>query len=211
MRGDRLLASLAVVAGLAGAAVRAWYFALRRPLWLDECMLALNIASRSALELLRPLDYNQAAPPLFLWIERLAVRLAGVSEPALRAWPLLAGLLLLALVWPIARRLAGTEGALAAVALAAFSPTLIRHTDEVKPYGTDALVTAAVLLAALRVAEAPSRRRWIALGATGLVALLASIPAAFVLVGTVAALALHPVVRGGHLRALGACAVTWVL
>src|SRR5262244_706024 len=133
MRGDRVLASLAVVAGLAGAAVRAWYFALRRPLWLDECMLALNIASRSALELLRPLDYNQAAPPLFLWIERFAVRVAGVTEPALRAWP-------------IPRRLAGPSAALAAVALAAFSPTLVRYTDEVKPYGTDALVTAAVLL-----------------------------------------------------------------
>src|SRR5262244_432629 len=99
MRGDRLLAALAVVLGLAGAAVRLRYFALRRPLWLDECMLALNVASRSARELLRPLDYGQAAPPLFLWIERLAVRLAGVTEPALRAWPLLAGVLLIALLW----------------------------------------------------------------------------------------------------------------
>jgi 4-amino-4-deoxy-L-arabinose transferase-like glycosyltransferase len=172
-------------------------------------MLALNIASRSALELLRPLDYNQTAPPLFLWVERLAVRLGGVTEAALRAWPLLAGILLLALVWPVARRLAGTAAALAAVALAAFSPTLIRYTDEVKPYGTDALMTAAVLLAALSVARDGSRRSWLALGAIGPVSLLVSIPATFVLAGTLVALALHPAVRRDRLRALGACALVW--
>ena len=211
MRGDRVLASLALVVGLAGAAARSWYFALRRPLWLDECMLALNIASRSALDLLRPLDYNQAAPPLFLWIERAAVRLGGVREPALRAWPLAAGVLLIALVWPIARRLAGTPAALAAVALAAFSPTLVRYTDEAKPYGTDALLTGAVVLAVLFVAEAPSRRRWLALAAMGLVAVLASIPATFALAGAVAALALHPAVRRDRFRALAACALVWAL
>jgi hypothetical protein len=63
-------------------------FFAARSLWLDESMLALNIASRPLGELLRPLDYNQVAPPLFLWLSRLSIRLAGTNEMALRAYRL---------------------------------------------------------------------------------------------------------------------------
>lgn len=72
---------------LAGVLLRYVNFHAARSLWLDEAMLALNVAARSFPELLRPLDYNQIAPPLFLWIERLAVLAGGTSEKALRAWP----------------------------------------------------------------------------------------------------------------------------
>src|SRR4249920_244244 len=78
---------------VAGIAFRLIQFRAARSLWLDESMLALNIASRSLGELLRPLDYNQVAPPLFLWLSRLSIRLAGTNEMALRAWPMLAALL----------------------------------------------------------------------------------------------------------------------
>ena len=72
---------------LAGIGFRLIQFFTARSLWLDESMLGLNIASRSLGELLRPLDYNQVAPPLFLWLGRLSIRLAGTNEMALRAWP----------------------------------------------------------------------------------------------------------------------------
>src|SRR5207253_1468664 len=114
---------VAAALAVAGAALRLGHFVARRPLWLDECMLALNVATRSAVGLVRPLDYDQVAPLLFLWIERLAVRLGGVNELALRAWPALAGIALVVLMWPVARRLAGPGPALAAVAMAAFSPS----------------------------------------------------------------------------------------
>src|SRR5438552_2654300 len=106
-------------------------------------------------------------------------------------------------------RTPGTGAALAAVAMAAFSPTLLRYADEAKPYGPDALVTAALVLAALAVAEAGTRRRWLLLAVTGVVALVASIPAAFVLAGIAGALALHPPARHTHTRALVACAAGW--
>ena len=202
---------VAAALAVAGAALRLGHFVARRPLWLDECMLALNVATRSAVGLVRPLDYDQVAPLLFLWIERLAVRLGGVNELALRAWPTLAGIALVVLMWPVARRLAGPGAALAAVAMAAFSPTLLRYADEAKPYGPDALVTAALVLAALAVAEAGTRRRWLLLAVTGVVALVASIPAAFVLAGIAGALALHPPARHTHTRALVACAAAFVL
>jgi hypothetical protein len=67
---------------LAGIGFRLIQFFTARSLWLDESMLGLNIASRSLGELLRPLDYNQVAPPLFLWLGRLSIRLAGRTR-----WP----------------------------------------------------------------------------------------------------------------------------
>jgi hypothetical protein len=206
-----VLAAVGGAAFVVGTALRLEQFARRRPLWLDECMLALNIASRSALELIRPLDYNQAAPPVFLWIERLAVCAGGVNEVALRSWPFAAGVILLAVLWPLGRRLGGPAVAAAAVTMAALSPTLARHADEAKPYGPDALVTAVLLLVAVWAAETGTRRRWIVLGAVGIIGIAASIPAVFVLAGLVAGLALHPRVRPDGWRPLAGCALAWAL
>lgn len=59
-----LRAALAV-----GVTLRVLLYLSSRSLWLDEACLALNLAGRSYLDLLRPLDYDQVAPPLFLWAE----------------------------------------------------------------------------------------------------------------------------------------------
>lgn len=184
------LGLLAVLA--AGASFRLSHYLTRRSLWLDEAMLALNLAGRSFLELLRPLDYNQTAPPLFLWIERSLVALTGVNELALRAFPMAAGIAALALLWPVARRLTGEAGALAAVTLAAFSPALIRYANEAKPYGTDALVAVVLLQATLSVAATPgARRAWALLLVAGWLAILVSTPGVFVAGAVIASLLLH--------------------
>ena len=84
VRAERaFLWTLACAFLVAGIVFRLVQFFAARSLWLDESMLALNIASRSFGELLRPLDYNQVAPPLFLWLARLGVRLGGTNEMAL--------------------------------------------------------------------------------------------------------------------------------
>ena len=70
---------------LAGISFRLIQFFAARSLWLDESMLALNVASRSLGDLLRPLDYNQVAPPLYLWLARISILAAGTNEMALRA------------------------------------------------------------------------------------------------------------------------------
>jgi 4-amino-4-deoxy-L-arabinose transferase-like glycosyltransferase len=173
-------------------------------------MLALNIASRSFGELLQPLDYNQVAPPLFLWIGRLAVVMGGTTELALRAWPALSGIALLPLLALVAYRLGGSSASLIAIAAAALSPTLIYYANEAKPYGSDAFVTALLLAAALGVREGPSpHRRWALLLAGGVVGLLLSIPAAFVLPAVLASLALQPGRPPARLRWLAGCAAVW--
>ena len=188
-----LIAAIAIVVGIA---LRVVEFARNRPLWLDEAMLSLNIATRSFVDLARPLDYDQSAPVAYLWLERLAVDIGGVNELSLRALPFLAGLALVPLVWLVARRLAGgTTAALAAV-LAALSLLLITFSAEAKQYGVDPLVTGLIAWFAVRVANVPGdRRRWLRLLAVGVAGLLLSQPAVFALGGAGVALALHPAVR----------------
>jgi hypothetical protein len=195
---------------LAGTSFRLVQFFAVRSLWLDESMLALNIASRSLGELLRPLDYNQVAPPLFLWLGRVAIRVAGTNEMALRAWPMLAALALPPLLALVAYRWLGPAASLVTIALASFSPTLVFYANEAKPYGSDAFVTVVLLAATLAVRDRPTATgRWIFLLSLGVLALLLSIPAAFVLPAALAALAWEPAGRREKLRWLGACAAAW--
>jgi len=195
---------------IAGASFRLVQFFAVRSLWLDESMLALNIASRSLGELLRPLDYDQVAPPLFLWLGRLAIRVAGTNEMALRACPMLTSLALPPLLALVAYRWLGPAASLATIALASFSPTLVFYANEAKPYGSDAFVTVALLAATLAVRDRPTAtRRWVLLLSFGVLGLLLSIPAAFVLPAALAALALEPAGRREKLRWLPACGIAW--
>ena len=58
------------------------------PLWWDEAFVAVNFIRRDYLDLLRPLDYGQVCPVLFLWAELAVVKLLGFSEWSLRLFPL---------------------------------------------------------------------------------------------------------------------------
>lgn len=197
-----------------GVLLRLFFYADRRSLWLDEIWVALNIVGRSFLGLTRPLDYAQSAPVGFLWVERLAVLLGGVNELALRAFPMLTGCLLLGALWMLARRLLDVRGAALALGLAAVSPLLLYFSNEVKPYGSDALVTVVLTWLALDVLDAPeSPWAWRRLLGGGLIGMLVSTPAAFVLAGIGLALVAHPVIRGsraGWMRLAGTGAA-WLL
>ena len=72
-----------------GLGLRTVQYARNRSLWLDEALLALNILHRSAGGLFKGLDYHQGAPIGFLLLEKLATKLAGNGELALRAFPFL--------------------------------------------------------------------------------------------------------------------------
>ena len=186
------VAAIAIVAGI----IRLRVFAARRSLWFDEAAVAMNIVQRSFRTLLLPLDHEQTAAPLFLWGERIAVLLGGNTEWALRALPLIAGLMLPFAMWAVAKRLLPPIEALIAVALVALSPFLIYYANEVKPYGIDALVTTLLFAAALRVEEQPAARgRWVALALGGAVAIGISIPTPFVLAAVAVFLLLRPAVR----------------
>jgi hypothetical protein len=202
-----------VAALLVGIAVRLLHFVRGRPLWMDEALLALNVATRPVGELVPPLDYAQSAPLLFVWLQRMAVVLGGVNEWALRAVPLLAGIGALFLLRSVGRRLLGSPATTLLVAAAALSPLLVLYATEAKAFGSDAFVTTALLAAALGLLAYPERdSRWAVLAVMGAAAMWLSSPAVFVLAGCGLALLLDPrvrAVRGWFLRLAG-CGAVWL-
>ena len=64
-----------LVIGIAARCIR--YF-LAFPLWEDECFTIVSVYKLSYLDLLKPLNYHQVAPILFLWMGKSSYPAARV-------------------------------------------------------------------------------------------------------------------------------------
>jgi hypothetical protein len=190
-----------------GVLLRAARYGQNYPLWWDEAFVGVNLLKRGYLDMLRPLDYGQVCPLLFLWVELTAVKLLGFSEPVLRLFPLLCGVGSVMLFRTIAGRVLTGVPLLLSVAILAVAYHPIRHSADVKPYASDLLV--ALILLGLTIEW--WRRRdgtiWLwALAAFGPVAVALCYPAAFVTGGLI--LALIPAVWRTHQRSAW---IAWIV
>jgi hypothetical protein len=118
--------------------------------WYDEAYLLLNIFDKTCAELTGPLHHDQAAPVGFLWCLRLLYGAAGASECVMRLPSLLASVLALGLMVPLARALLSGPGWLWGVGFCAVCQHGVTHAVEVKPYAGDLFMTVAILLASGR-------------------------------------------------------------
>jgi hypothetical protein len=183
-----------------GILIRLVRYLVDYPIWHDEAFLACSLWDRSYVELLRPLDYGQIAPWLFLAIERTIVIALGYSELTLRLFPSLCSILSVPLFYYVSGRLLNHRGRLLALAVFATSFYLIRHGAEIKPYASDVL--AALILVALAVewTRSPASSRWFwLLSAVAPILVAISYPAAFVAGGISLALA-TPAIRSASPR-----------
>src|SRR5262245_13268448 len=173
----------------AGLLLRLGHYAANHPIWYDESVLLVNVLEKDYGRLLGPLDYEVAAPPLFLWLLRSVAVVFGDNPYAWRAVPCLAGCGTLLLTVPLARRLLAPGAVPLLTALVAFSDAHLWLGCNVKPYATDALVATGLLSAyAATDGWSAARRAWLfAAGAPVLLAL--SYPAAFLYGGLLLALA----------------------
>jgi hypothetical protein len=169
-----------------GVAVRSVRYFLRFPLWDDEANLLASFLDRGWLELLDPLDHRQAAPPLFLWIEKAAMEVLGWSELSLRLFAYLASLASLLLFHRLAGSLLVGRARVFAVGLFAVSYPCIRYAAEAKQYAGDLLVSLVVLVLVDAWVRRPERTApLLALAPVALVAPWLTHPAAFILGGAV--------------------------
>jgi hypothetical protein len=183
-----------------GLLVRLVRYLVRYPIWHDEAFLAVNFLDRGYADLLRPLDYSQVAPILFLWVELTAVRLLGFCEWSLRLFPAICGLASVLLFRYLAVRLLRGVALLFAVAVFATAFYPIRHSAEVKPYASDLLAALVLLVLAVSFWHRPERSRyWWALAAVSPILLALSYPAVFVAAGLSLALG-RDVFRRGRPR-----------
>jgi hypothetical protein len=141
--GTRLWTGCFLVIGLG---LRLYHFLRNPSVWHDEAALILNVLGKGYRDLLGPLLFGEAAPPLFLWLERGISGMAGDGTYALRLLPLLASCMALALLAVAARRLLSAQAAPWAVLLFACSNRLLWHSCEAKPYALDVLLAVGLLV-----------------------------------------------------------------
>ncbi len=194
-----------------GIVLRLTRYLLHFPLFPDETFLAVHFLDRDYLDLWRPLEHEQFAPLLFLWIECTIVRWLGFSEWTLRLVPMLCGMGSVLLFRALAARFWQGWAYAFSVAIFAVSYFLIRHSAEAKPYAGDLLIAMLLIWLALDWLSAPQRTRplWL----TALVAPLClgmSFPSVFV-IGAMGLAILPSVGRQRRLSvwlACGACILT---
>ncbi|NEQ49328.1 MAG: hypothetical protein F6K11_04225 [Leptolyngbya sp. SIO3F4] len=167
-----------------GVLIRLVQYLSNRSLWFDEVAIGLNLLDRSYLELLNALDHNQAAPPIFLWIEKFAIDTLGNHEYSLRLFPLIGGLLSLGLFYRFTQQF--TQGWARPIAILLFSVQgyIAYFASETKPYSWD--VTIGLLLfmtiAGLDTIK-PSLKKTLSVGMLGIISIWLSFPSIFVMAG----------------------------
>lgn len=181
LRSSRVELVVAGILIIVGISVRLFRYFQMWPLRIDEIRLAANVSERSFLGLTQMLDYNQSAPMGFLWLQKLALNFIGFDEIGLRFLPLLASIATLILLFVVGQRILQSTGTLFCLMLAAFSWYLILWSFDVKQFGLESLVTLSILAVSLPLRHVRNNRDLIVLASVGVVSLLLSFSALFVL------------------------------
>lgn len=201
-----------------GIALRLLSYADNRPLYRDERSLLANLVRLPVFDFRTTLTEYQLAPPGFLAIERMLVRLPGPDVLAARSFPLVCGLASLFLFRTAARRFVAAHAVPIAVGLFALSDWLIYYSAEMKQYSCDLALTLVALLLAAGPGEPGASdsaslipRRLLGLGIFGAVGVWFSYPLAFVLAGVGTYLFATAIIRRDRRGALGlvAAGLAW--
>ncbi len=118
---------------------------LDRSLFLDEAFVANNIQDRGIIQLLGTLEYDQRAPYTFLIGVKAFWELFGPSDLALRAIPLIAGILSLFVFRSLASKVLNDAFQFVAVSIFAIAVPQIYYSAELKQYSTDVLIAITAL------------------------------------------------------------------
>jgi uncharacterized membrane protein len=155
-RNTALLVLVALI--LAGLTLR---LAVPRGIWLDEA-ISIHQARLSLHDLFRNLYYGDRQPPLYHLTLWLTIRAFGHSEFAVRLPSLIAGTLVIPVLYALGRELYDRRTGLIAAAFAAVSPLLVWYSQEVRTYELVALFGLLALLTQLRVIRKPTMLNWAA-------------------------------------------------
>jgi len=116
-------------------------FFFNRSLWNDEASLALNIIQKNSFDLLKPLDYQQVAPILFIQFEKLFTTILPNSEYGLRLFPLICYCTTLFIFSKLLKIcLKNKISVIFALSIFVLNLTILYYSSEVKQYMSDVLV-----------------------------------------------------------------------
>ena len=135
-----------------GIYLRSVAYLQNNSLFLDEGLVVLNLFEKQYFQLFLPLDYNQAAPPFFLIISKLAFESFGVNELALRFFPYLTSILSLGFFYLLSKKIFDKyTTVLVCFFVFAINPQLIWMSQNLKPYISDVMFTTIALLIAVSI------------------------------------------------------------
>lgn len=167
---------------LFGMGERIFVWGQNRSLGIDEANLARNICEKKWTEFFDRLDYDQYAPPLFSLISKLITQIFGNTEFALRAFPLLCGLISLILFYHAARQVISNNWILLiTVWIFSLSEMQLRYSTEHKQYMCDVAMALLIVVYVLWQSRQPFRTGIAA--AIGILTPWFSMPAVFILAG----------------------------
>jgi len=176
---------------LLGIILRVYQYQRNRSLWADEASLAVNLVERSFSGLTQLLDYHQAAPIGFLFIEKFFIVLLGNHDYVMRLFPLFAGILATYLIFRVARASFGIFG-LFAVSIFSISWWLVYYSSELKQYSSDVMVALLLVWLAIKaLRENAGAKDFLILGLGGVLVIWISHPSVFFLAGIGLALVLE--------------------
>ena len=133
----------------------------RQSLWFDEVDVVVR-AQRPFDQVLRTFVAAGENGPLYNAMLAIWVRLAGISEIAVRFPSAVAGILTIPVLYLLARQVAGSRAGLLAAGLLAVSPYHLWYSQEAKMY---TIVVLLAVLSSLLLVEALARNRavwWVA-------------------------------------------------
>lgn len=181
-----VLKSLTWLAVAVGLLLRVLEYADNRQLYMDEGFILENFTDSPIWDLHTVLKHDQLAPPGFLVIERIMVRLPLPVVPTARFLPFVAALATMFYFPKVARRYLDPRAVPLATALFALGDYSIYYASEIKQYSVEvALALMALGLAARIEDEGPEerRRRLTILAGFGIVGVWFSFPLIFSLAG----------------------------
>jgi len=177
---DKLYSRIAWGMVVLGVALRVWQYLWNTGFWYDEAWVLMNIQDLSFVELAGALKHDQSAPLGYLWLLRALYVLGGLNEFLLRAPSLIAVVLGMVLMLPLARRIVKPKAVPWVLVMLAASEYLIVFGSRTKPYTIDALGTILLLYTAIRLKDSSPLKFIVVIGAIGLGLFWFSYPSCFV-------------------------------
>ncbi len=180
---------ICLIITLCGIATSVYMNFVGRSLWFDEAALAFSLSTRSLLKLTsRGLDFVQAAPVGWLYIEKIVILIFGNTDFMLRVPSILYFIATLVLVYLFSGNISKQLMPLLPVAFTASMPVLLQYSNMFKPYMADCFFTLLLLYVFFYFNEKePSEKRAILMGLFFGASIWFSNPACFVIGGILAA------------------------
>lgn len=183
-----VLSYLPIILLIVGIVFRLIVLFQNRNLLIDEVNVTRNLYERSYIDLLKPLHYEQFAPPLFLWICKWCMIQFGAYEWSLRLFPFIASIIGFLLFYALLKKLKIKSALFYPLSIVATGMIYVRYATELKQYSSDLMMVMALLYMALHYDILTTHKRkfmliWILVGS---VAIWLSMPSVFVLTGIVA-------------------------